>query len=502
MNLLVATNKVINESHGNFAVQASLALAEAGNSVCLVGSYLAEDNDPFQVAGIELSQELSDLKERSFDAILSDDAVSAMPARHFFPDTPIALILAGKVKPPSVNIGVSTFIRPAGLQLTGTIKEAGVDLAPIIEIPFSERKELAGELEKLLRRLCDGPTPSVSVSIPYREILFYSAVSKEHHVLVEQVRRLEEEHQRLRSDLAQLSPKIDAVRNRFNKEIAVIKAEREPRGVGLIPVFSETSQPRNTELPERDCYRGENLVFILGPPRSGTTWVLSLMKEHPDAVAATVDNLGVRINDAETLETGIFLEDRGLGDEQIRDRFYDLSAAHPGKVIVEKTPIHTLYADRIRAIFPHSALLLVQRDGRDVVASMIKVGKDRDAWRRGAPGDVADAAALWLLYAETALACERNHHPIKVLYEDLLANPEAELTRVLAALAMSTTLVRKQIESSRAGKNIPITGVFHQGKSGTWRTQLSSSDITRFKEITGKMLIDLGYESDNSWNLS
>ena len=40
-------------------------------------------------------------------------------------------------------------------------------------------------------------------------------------------------------------------------------------------------------------YAGEDLIFILGAPRSGTTWLLRLIAEHPAVAAATVDNLAL-----------------------------------------------------------------------------------------------------------------------------------------------------------------------------------------------------------------
>ena len=52
---------------------------------------------------------------------------------------------------------------------------------------------------------------------------------------------------------------------------------------------------RLADHPARlSSYAGEDLIFILGAPRSGTTWLLRLIAEHPAVAAATVDNLALR----------------------------------------------------------------------------------------------------------------------------------------------------------------------------------------------------------------
>jgi len=104
---------------------------------------------------------------------------------------------------------------------------------------------------------------------------------------------------------------------------------------------------RDTTVGAYRSYRGENLVVIVGPPRSGTTWLLQLISGHPGVVAASVENLNLVTGDRATLETNVFNPSRRQTDNQIRWRFWNLSRANPGKVVVEKTPIHLFSLDRI-----------------------------------------------------------------------------------------------------------------------------------------------------------
>jgi hypothetical protein len=249
-------------------------------------------------------------------------------------------------------------------------------------------------------------------------------------------------------------------------------------------------------------FQGENLVFIFGPPRSGTTWVLKLLQEHPDVIAATEENLNAKINILPTLETNIFNDNRPFTNNQIKNKFYRLAQRHPGKAIVEKTPVHLFFVDRIRRIFPKAAVVLTERDGRDIVTSIVNVGRDSDAWWKGAPDTVDGATRLWKRYAKEALLCMESHYPFVIRYERLIENTLDELSNLIIALGLSLHHVKKQIDACRDGKNISIRGVFREGKSGNWKRQLSKSDVKTFKEIAGDILLRLGYEEDDFFDLS
>ena len=258
-------------------------------------------------------------------------------------------------------------------------------------------------------------------------------------------------------------------------------------------------QQRDTQVSDFASYNGQNLVFIVGPPRSGTTWVLNLLKEHLQVVAATLDNLQARQSDAPTLETNVFNSNRPFTDQQIKYKFHELSKLHSQKVIVEKTLIHLLFVKRIRRIFPKAALILTERDGRDVATSLIHVGRDSNAWWKGAPDTVEKTAILWKKYADAGLACSSRLQPLTIRYERLLQDPREEIRPVLEKLGLSLDYLDEQIAACRNGQNIPIKGVFREGKTGSWVSHFSKDDVATFKRIAGDTLKRLGYVSDDSW---
>jgi glycosyltransferase involved in cell wall biosynthesis len=365
-----------------------------------------------------------------------------------------------------------------------------------------EHHDIGKLLEQYLstyRKAVDAGPPGAAASIPAREVLFYQKMFRNQRELESMLKQQSKQHTELLANLAALKSRVENAKLQLEQEKRNLREQQRKFARSAVSQLSAENQPRSPAPGDIPAYNGENLVFIIGPPRSGTTWILSLLKEHPDVLAATMDTLGVRVNDAETLETGIFLEDRGLSDSQIKERFFSLSQANPGKIIVEKTPIHTFYVHRIRSIFPLAAVLLVERDGRDVAASMVEVARDKDAWWRGAPKTVAEAAMLWRQYAEAALEVIERYKPCLVRYEDLLNDPHAELKRVLSILGLGIEHADNHIEASRKGKNILIKGVFRKGLAGGWKHVFSKDDVETFKAVAGGLLLRRGYVQDDSW---
>ena len=246
---------------------------------------------------------------------------------------------------------------------------------------------------------------------------------------------------------------------------------------------AKRDQPRSMD----DKFVGENLVFVLGAPRSGTTWVLKLLEEHPGVVAATPKNLGIdRDVGFESVETGIFESD--IPDNEIRRRFWSLAMRNDGKVIVEKTPVHLMHVDRIKRVFPRAALVLVRRGGRDTFASMLAAGRDKGSWWKGAPKTAREAAELWRDYAVAASRCEGCYDPLVVRYEDLHKDSFLAVDRLYHDLDLveDTAATQRAIKACERGKNIPIKGVFRRGQVGGWKDVLTGDDLETFEVVAGR----------------
>jgi len=232
---------------------------------------------------------------------------------------------------------------------------------------------------------------------------------------------------------------------------------------------------------------GENLIFIVGAPRSGTTWLLKLLEEHPDVLGVRRGDLGLGDPAGPYLETGVFTEAAGLPDSEIRERFRALTERNPGKVLVEKTPVHLMCVDRIREVFPKAAIIMTRREGRDAFASMLAAGKDPESWWSDAPTTAEAAAKLWLDYAIASSRCEGCYNPYVVRYEDLVFDTEGTLEELLRAHGLDQAYVRSQVDTCVGGRNIEVPGVFRRGIVGGWKGDLSPAELEVFEIVAGKM---------------
>lgn len=250
-------------------------------------------------------------------------------------------------------------------------------------------------------------------------------------------------------------------------------------------LVSPSSPARCTEVSDFSDYQGENLIFILGAPRSGTTWLLKVLSEHPAIVAATVDNLDARINTNETLETNVFTPSREFTDNAIKNRFLHLSLKNYGKIIVEKTPIHTLHHERIKRVFPNAVFVVIDREPRDIITSLLNVGRDKNAWWKGAPDTIEKATRLWLSYAKAISSCKKLYSPLCVQYEDMLSDARNVVRTLLESFQVDTQPLESMIEKSDKGENIDIPKVFRKGMQGGWKDYLTKEELAIFEEMGG-----------------
>lgn len=96
-------------------------------------------------------------------------------------------------------------------------------------------------------------------------------------------------------------------------------------------------------------------------------------------------------------------------------------------------------------------------------------------------------------------------HPdvFSLRFEDLILERDVALARLLGYLearGFDLVVPREQaIEILKAGISPKKSGTFRKGQPGNWREHFTDANKTRFKEITGDLLIRLGYEDGDDW---
>lgn len=191
--------------------------------------------------------------------------------------------------------------------------------------------------------------------------------------------------------------------------------------------------------------------------------------------------------------------------------------SHPllssGHYLVVKEPNGSLGAPLLMEAVPESRMILLVRDPRDVVASVLDGARegnwlhswtDKGGWRKGAVADnnpdsfVRNRSNVYLQQVGSAKRAYDSHKGPKVLvrYEDLLSDTLGTMNRIYSTLEMSfeeKDLARAIERHSWA--NIPENekgeGKFYRKASpGGWEEDLTTTQAQIVEKITAPLLAE------------
>jgi hypothetical protein len=245
--------------------------------------------------------------------------------------------------------------------------------------------------------------------------------------------------------------------------------------------------------------REGRLVFVVGSPRSGTTFVGGALGSQPGFV-----DLG----EVPLLKAAVpRLVSRSV-DEQARairrivQPVRNLALAHGLRGVEQNPETSYVLSGALRA-YPSAQAVHVIRDGRDVVCSLIERGwlrPDREGaddanqaygayarfWvepeRRdefAAASEATRAAWAWRRYV-TAARSDAGR-TIEIRYESLTADPAGEAERVARELDAAPGPLREAF------------GKVHADSVGRWRSDLTPAQIADVEAEAGELLTELGY---------
>jgi hypothetical protein len=241
----------------------------------------------------------------------------------------------------------------------------------------------------------------------------------------------------------------------------------------------------------------ERLVFVVGSPRSGTSFTGQALGSQPGFVD---------LDEVTPLKAAIpglvGTPDAGRQLRRILERVRTLGLVK-GLRGVEQTPeVSYVLRDALEA-YPEATAVHVIRDGRDVVCSLLERGWLRaeaagadDArqaygayarfWvepdRREEFAQVSEArraAWAWRRYVTAAQAAPER--TVELRYEALVADPAAEGERIAGALG------------APAGPLQEAFSHVHDASIGRWRRDLSPEQIRDVEAEAGVLLAELGY---------
>ena len=284
--------------------------------------------------------------------------------------------------------------------------------------------------------------------------------------------------------------------------------------------------------------RATRRVFLAGCKRSGTTWAMLLLAQHPEVVALqqtdffrqlrqfgcwwredqqwgmSVLHLPVAEDTAESVELSKEgLVRRKLADVQTMDQYYAMARELAGDVyerfratrpeattVVDQTPENVQVWEEILEVFPDAVFLHMIRDPRAVYASYRGAVR---AWGdpRHFPTDPTEFAEEWKRDVFLARAIgERTDAYVEVRFEDLKREGAPKLLELMQRLGLEADEALAQraldacsIEKLRTADHGP-QGFFRKGEAEGWRKDLSARQIRAIEHLLEEEMRALGYE--------
>jgi hypothetical protein len=277
-------------------------------------------------------------------------------------------------------------------------------------------------------------------------------------------------------------------------------------------------------------------VFIVGCRRSGTTWSMLLLGQHPGVVALQQIDFFRRLahfgrwfagrNDYGTCALSARVRGElastptrdGLRRVQVADAippasylglvrplaegvYARLAAVHPEPLaVVEQTPEYVQVWEDVLRVFPDAYFLHVVRDPRSVYCSHRSAARSwadptRFSW------DPLSVAEEWVRDVTRARAiAEATPRYLEVQYEALRREPEKRLAAILRWLELpfdeelcARAVASCSLERLREGDHAP-RGFFRRGEVSGWRSEMRARAVRALEFVAGDLMRTLGYE--------
>ena len=281
-----------------------------------------------------------------------------------------------------------------------------------------------------------------------------------------------------------LRPDLRKIRERFNASLELDGPRRRSQPADL------SSSPLTGRV-----------IFIVGSPRSGTTWLQQVAIVHPLLATGAESHIfcegleGLWELDRERktrmgLRTWITRPDFIRLIRQLCDGIFGAALlAAPGTThVLEKTPHHADgAAARMAEVYPDATYVHIIRDGYSSAASL------RHLWnQQGLDRSLGDSAVVWRDGVESIRSALSSLRYAEIRYEDMAADPAGCLRTMftLASLPWDEALVAAAVEHGRVRVNVERS----DDRDGT--SKWDGLDYTARAEIdavASELLESLGY---------
>jgi hypothetical protein len=272
----------------------------------------------------------------------------------------------------------------------------------------------------------------------------------------------------------------------------------------------------------------KQFIFIIGAPRSGTTWLHFALASHPEVLSTdaelTVFNMYVKPIVSNFEREGKYIEQgkwraglphlwkREKLDNQVKSFITNIYSTLPSvplhKVILDKSPEYSFCVDLIHYYLPEAKFIHIIRDGRDVASSWHK------SWYKSGFGNSLFSGACidWIEYKNAARKAREfgSDKYLEIHYEKLLDDFRSELKHVLNFCNINTLPeIIDSIALKTTGEenmvSIPDKTIKYSERIGgqpLWKTRLSKEEKYIAHKLLAEELMKEGYEISVKWGPS
>jgi hypothetical protein len=275
-------------------------------------------------------------------------------------------------------------------------------------------------------------------------------------------------------------------------------------------------------------------VFVLGCGRSGTKFLYHTLLSaggfavyHAESNAFNLlglrfGNLAHRQNRRHLLDAyynSMLFERTGLAPQDIDQRVMEdcRNAGDFLRIVMEAiarkqgaqrwaecTPLHLLYLPLIKKLIPDALVIHIIRDGRDVAASLHRIGWIRPLrWDRARAFLAPAIFWRWIVSKGRRYGRDMNGDYMEVHYEELVQNPRETLSKIGRFIDHDLEYDRIQQVALGSVHN-PNSSFRGDGKEteastiGRWKRMFNPSQVRDIESSVGDLLVETGYTLETS----
>lgn len=291
--------------------------------------------------------------------------------------------------------------------------------------------------------------------------------------------------------------------------------------------FRSILEPRAKASPalreENENVLEKKIAWLIGSPRSGTSWLGTRLLRHPDNVIWNEPLIYFHLKlpahriGIDTQKDAYFLSPRHRESwlpafkRLILVRAYSEAKTLTKNIIIKEHAGGV--ADIITECLPNSKLIFLLRDGRDVVASLIDAHRP-DSWNKtlsvtpllteeSRKQAIRNYSQMWTRYTQTTWKAYNNKTPdlrLLLKYEDLRNDTLSELRKVydFLGIKINDNELREIVERYDF-KNIPSSekgpDKFNRSATpGAWKDSFSKEEQVLMNSIMAKTLSQMDYQ--------